>query len=138
MASDDAPLSIRQYEDWNLFAKRPLLTPKAKPKSSAAARRSKSYSLPPALERYHFDRAVTYAIREENFELTARVSKLERLVESLTDDIYNLHRRALTHEVVFTTILDRLVRNGAPTSLQSGAGGWRLPAVGAAVVTVNF
>ena len=107
MASDDAPLSIRHYEDWNLFAKRPLLTPKAKPKSSAAARRSKSYSLPPALERYHFDRAVTYAIREENFELTARVSKLERLVESLTDDIYNLHRRALTHEVVFTTILDR-------------------------------
>ena len=116
MASDDAPLSIRQYEDWNLFAKRPLLTPKAKPKSSAAARRSKSYSLPPALERYHFDRAVTYAIREENFELTARVSKLERLVESLTDDIYNLHRRALTHEVVFTTILDRLVQNGAFTS----------------------
>ena len=115
MASDDAPLSIRHYEDWNLFAKRPLLTPKAKPKSSAAARRSKSYSLPPALERYHFDRAVTYAIREENFELTARVSKLERLVESLTDDIYNLHRRALTHEVVFTTILDRLVQKGAFT-----------------------
>ena len=111
MASDDAPLSIRHYEDWNLFAKRPLLTPKAKPKSSAAARRSKSYSLPPALERYHFDRAVTYAIREENFELTARVSKLERLVESLTDDIYNLHRRALTHEVVFTAILNRLVQN---------------------------
>ena len=111
MDSDCAPRSIQHYEEWNLFAKRPLITPKAKPKSSAAARRSKSESPAPALDRYHFDRAVTYAIREENFELTTRVSKLERLVESLTDDIYNLHRRALTHEVVFTTILNRLVQN---------------------------
>ena len=109
MASDDAPLSIRHYEDWNLFAKRPLITPKAKPKSSAAATTSESPA--PALTRYHFDHALTYAIREENFELTTRVSKLERLVESLTDDIYNLHRRALTHEVVFTAILNRLVQN---------------------------
>ena len=119
MASDGAPLSIQHYEDWNLFAKRPLITPKAKPKSSAAATTSESPA--PALTRYHFDLALTYAIREENFQLTTRVSKLERLVDSLTDDIYNLHRRALTHEVVFTTILDRLVQKGTflPSEIQT-------------------
>ena len=119
MASDGAPRSIQHYEDWNLFAKRPLITPKAKPKSSAAATTSESPA--PALTRYNFNQALTYAIREENFELTTRVYKLEALVESLTNDIYTLHRRAQTHEVVFTTILKRLAEKDtfSPAEIQT-------------------
>ena len=106
MDSDCAPRSIQHYEEWNLFANRKPSTPKAKPKSSATATTSESPS--PALSRYHFDRALTYAIREENLALANRVHELEVLVESLTSDIHSLHRRAQTHEVVFTTILKRL------------------------------
>ena len=119
MASDRAPRSIQHYEEWNLFANRKPSTPKAKQKSSATT--TTSVSPAPALSRYNFDYALTYAIREENFDLTTRVSKLEALVESLTNDIYTLHRRAQTHEVVFTTMLKRLAENNTflPAEIQT-------------------
>ena len=116
MASDRAPRSIQHYEEWNLFANRKPSTPKAKQKSSATT--TTSVSPAPALSRYNFDHALTYAIREENFELTMRVYKLEALVESLTNDIYDLHRRAQTHEVVFTTSLKRLAEEKTFSTLE--------------------